>query len=79
MSDIFSDKSHLIEKPKYSKKIALRKKMAEKSVIAYQLAKATGVTSVQVSRVLNGHSNGSLEWWNKAAKYLEVELKDIIE
>lgn len=79
MSDIFSDKSRFIKVPKYSKKILLRKKMAEKSVIAYELARATGVTSVQVSRVLNGHSNGSIEWWQKAAEFLGVELKDIIE
>ena len=53
-------------------------KMLEKDMLMYDLAKATDVSSVQVSRIVNGHSNGSLKWWNKAAEVLDCTILEIM-
>jgi len=56
----------------------LRMKMIEKDMLYYDLAKKTKVSSVQISRIVNGHSNGSIEWWENAAKALECDVSEII-
>jgi DNA-binding Xre family transcriptional regulator len=57
----------------------LKKVMIDKNVLMMNLAKGTGITSVHVSRIVNGQSPGSMEWWKKAAEFLGVELSEIIE
>lgn len=64
-------------KNKFNKKI--RKMMIEKEMLVYDLAEKTGVTSVQVSRIINFKSKGSMGWWEKAAEALGCEVSDIIE
>ena len=64
-------------KNKFNKK--LRKRMIEKDMLVYDLAEKTGVTSVQVSRIINFKSKGSMGWWEKAAVALECKIEDIIE
>lgn len=57
----------------------LRKLLIDKEMKIVELAELTGVDYRQVSRIINGHSDGSLKWWRKAAEVLGVELKDILE
>ena len=57
----------------------LRKLLVDKECNLTELAKATNVTLKQVSRIVNGQSNGSLKWWKKAAEVLGCELSDIVE
>lgn len=62
-----------------NKKRKLKKVMIDKNVLMYNLAKGTGVSAVQISRIVNGQSDGSMEWWRKAAEFLEVEMSEIVE
>lgn len=57
----------------------LKKAMIDKDVLMYNLAEGTGVSPVQVSRIVNGQSDGSMEWWRKAATFLGVEMSEIVE
>lgn len=57
----------------------LRKLLIDKNMRLYQLAEATGLTYRQVSRILNGSSNGSFKWWRKAAEVLGVDISEIVE
>ena len=57
----------------------LRKVLIDANMNFRTLAIETGITYRQVSRIVNGHSNGSMKWWKKAAEVLNVNLTDIIE
>ena len=68
----------MLRKVDFVKRDKLKSKMIEKNLLMYDLAKLTGVTSVQVSRIVNGHSKGSVTWWEKAAKVLSCEVSEIL-
>ena len=57
----------------------LKIKLIERGTGRYDLAVATGVSETQVSRIMNGHSDGSVDFWRKAADFLDCEIGDIIE
>lgn len=57
----------------------LRKLLIDRDMKFYQLADATGITYRQVSRIVNGSSNGSFKWWRKVAEILGVDVSEIIE
>ena len=54
-------------------------KLIEKKMLMYELGKQTGRSSVQISRIVNGHSKGSMDFWEKAAIVLECNVSDIVE
>lgn len=62
-----------------AQKLKLRKVMLDKEMSAKKLADETGFTTVQISRIMNGHSNGSIKWWKLAAEKLGVEMSEIME
>ena len=57
----------------------LRKSMIDADVKVKDLATKTGVSDTQIRRILNGDSNGSLDWWRKASDVLGVAVGDILE
>lgn len=57
----------------------LRKLLIDKDLKFKQLAEMTDVSFRQVSRIINGTSEGSLKWWRKAAEVLEVDITEIME
>ena len=57
----------------------LRKMLIDANINFRVLAEKTGVTYMQVSRIVNGHSNGSTKWWRKAAEVLGCDITEIIE
>ena len=57
----------------------LRKMLIDKNMNFRTLASLTDITYRQVSRIVNGHSNGSLKWWRKAAEVLGCDVTEIIE
>lgn len=66
-------------KPKLPKKKKnLIKMLVEKEISQGNLAKAIGMSSVQVNRIVNGKSKGSMSFWENAAEFLGCEVKDII-
>lgn len=57
----------------------LRKMLIDSNMNFRTLAEKTNITYRQVSRIVNGHSSGSLAWWRKAAEVLGCEVTEIIE
>lgn len=60
------------------KRTKLQIKMIEHEMLQGELAKSVGLTVVQVNRIVNGKSKGSMTFWEKAAAALGCQVADIL-
>ena len=57
----------------------LKIEMIQKDISIEDLAKEVNISVVQLSKVINGKSDGSVTLWRKLATSLSCKIGDIIE
>lgn len=57
----------------------LKKLLKEKDISVTELSEKTGKCLRHTRRIVNGHSQGKIDWWIAVSRLLNVNIDDIIE